>query len=574
MTAIPAGAERGREFLGHPRGLVILFFTEMWERFSYYGMRALLVLYLTQHWLMADEEAQGLYAAYAALVYLMPVAGGLIADRYLGARKAVTIGALLLVAGHFTMAFEGTGGRQFLDVGGRSYAIEAEGRDQDRVLYAVGGGERLRVDFTAQGMTTLPAAPDSASAAPPVFTPTGQFAVRTVSDPTGEAVLYLALALIIVGVGFLKPNISTVVGALYAQGDPRRDGGFTIFYVGINLGAFVATLACSYLGIEYGWRYGFGLAGIGMLAGLVVFLLGQSWLEGKAAPPEPEKLTRKVGPVRVEGLIYILGLVAVIPAWLLVQRHEVVEGMLAWLAPAIFLAMFLYAGAALRGDERGRMLVALILIVFSVVFWTLFEQAGSSLTLFAERSTSLPAGVNAGMTQSINPFVIIVGGPIIAMLWVWLHKRGWEPSTPAKFALGLALVGAGFLLLVFAAQTQAGADFRVPLMWLVMAYGLHTLGELCLSPVGLSMITKLSVHKVVGLMMGVWFLSSALAHMLAGQVAKLTASQTIGGVVVDPAAQLASYVEVFTQIGWAGIVSGAVLLVISPVLKKMMAGVR
>ncbi len=466
MTAIPAEAERGREFLGHPRGLVILFFTEMWERFSYYGMRALLVLYLTQHWLMADADAQGLYAAYAALVYLMPVAGGLIADRYLGARKAVTIGALLLVAGHFTMAFEGTGGRQFLDVGSHSYAIEAEGRDQDRVLYAVGDGIRTRIDFSAEGLTV--AAPNPAGELPG-FAPTGQYEVRTVPDPTGEAVLYLALALIIVGVGFLKPNISTVVGALYAQGDPRRDGGFTIFYVGINLGAFISTLACSYLGIAYGWRYGFGLAGVGMLAGLVVFLWGQKWLEGKATPPDPERLARKVGPVSIEAVIYIVGLLAVIPAWLLVQRHEVVEGLLAWLAPAIFAAMFLYAGTALRGDERGRMFVALILIVFSVVFWTLFEQAGSSLTLFAERSTSLPRGFNAGMTQSINPFVIIFGGPLIAMLWVWLHKRGWEPSTPAKFAAGLGLVGAGFLLLVFAAQTQAGADFRVPVRWLVLA---------------------------------------------------------------------------------------------------------
>jgi POT family proton-dependent oligopeptide transporter len=561
---------QGQTFIGHPRGLVILFFTEMWERFSYYGMRALLVLYLTQHWLMADTEAQGLYAAYAALVYLMPVAGGAIADRLLGARKAVTIGALLLVAGHFTMAFEGAGGRQTLEVAGRQYAIEAEGRDQDRRLFAVADGVRTPIEITAEG---LKAAPDGASTFP-ALTPAGAFSVATTPDVAGEAVLYLALALIIIGVGFLKPNISTVVGALYEEGDPRRDGGFTIFYVGINLGAFISSLACAWLGITYGWRYGFGLAGVGMLAGLIVFQWGQKWLEGRAAPPDVDRLRRKIGGVSVEALIYIGGLIAVIPAWLLVQRHTVVEAVLAWVAPGIFLAMFVYAGLVLKGAERSRMIVALVLTVFSVLFWTLFEQAGSSLTLFAERSTALPRGFNAGMTQSFNPLMIMTLGPLIAMLWVWLGNRQLEPPTPTKFAAALALVGAGFLLLVFAGTTQAGADFRVPLVWLVLAYFLHTVGELCLSPVGLSMITKLSVEKVVGLMMGVWFLSSALAHMLAGQIAKLTASDTVGGVVVDPQAQLATYVAVFNQIGWAGVIAGGVLLALSRVLTRMMAGVR
>lgn len=575
MSATETTAASGREFLGHPRGLVILFFAEMWERFSYYGMRALLVLYLTQHWLMADAEAQGLYAAYAALVYLMPVAGGLIADRLLGARKAVTIGALLLVFGHFTMAFEGQGGRQTLEVQGRQYAVEAQGRDQDRVVYAVSPDNvRTRIDISAEGLRAdLPAGVRLDNALP-AFTPTGAYTVTTTPDVAGQSVLFLALALIIVGVGFLKPNISTVVGSLYQEGDPRRDGGFTIFYVGINLGAFISSLACAYLGITYGWRYGFGLAGIGMLAGLAVFLWGQKWLEGRAEPPDEAKLKRKIAGAPVEAWVYIGGLVTVIPAWLLVQRHELVEVMLAWLAPAIFLVMFGYAGFVLRGADRSRMMVALILIAFSVLFWTLFEQAGSSLTLFAERSTGLPTGFNAGMTQSFNPLMIMILGPLIAGLWVRLHRRGWEPSTPTKFSLALILVGGGFLLLVFAAATQAGADFRVPLIWLFLAYMLHTIGELCLSPVGLSMITKLSLARVVGLMMGVWFLSSALAHMLAGQIAALTAAETVAGVVVDPAVQLATYAAVFGQIGWAGVIVGAVLLVFSPKLKDMMAGVR
>jgi POT family proton-dependent oligopeptide transporter len=574
LSATDITVATGREFLGHPRGLVILFFTEMWERFSFYGMRALLVLYLTQHWLMADAEAQGLYAAYAALVYLMPVAGGLIADRLLGARKAVTIGALLLVAGHFTMAFEGQGGRQILEVQGRQYTVEAQGRDQNRVLYAVAGEVRTRIEISPDGLRAdlPPSVP--LDTALPAFTPSGAYSVTTTPDAPGQAVLFLALALIIVGVGFLKPNISTVVGSLYAEGDPRRDGGFTIFYVGINLGAFVSSLACAWLGITYGWRYGFGLAGIGMAAGLAVFLLGQSWLEGKAAPPDAARLKRKLFGVPVEALVYIGGIVAVIPAWLLVQRQAVVEVTLAWLAPGIFVALFVYAGMALKGAERSRMLVALILTAFSVLFWTLFEQAGSSLTLFAERSTSLPSGFNAGMTQSFNPLIIIICGPLVAWLWVALHKRGREPSTPIKFGLALILVGAGFLLLVLAAATQAGADFRVPLVWLFAAYVLHTLGELCLSPVGLSMITKLSLPRVVGMMMGVWFLSSALAHMLAGQIAKLTAAETVAGVVIDPAAQLATYVSVFTPVGWAGVAAGGVLLVCAPALKRMMVGVR
>jgi POT family proton-dependent oligopeptide transporter len=575
LSATETTAESGREFLGHPRGLVILFFAEMWERFSYYGMRALLVLYLTQHWLMADAEAQGLYAAYAALVYLMPVAGGLIADRLLGARKAVTIGALLLVVGHFTMAFEGQGGRQTIEVAGRAYTIEATGRDQDRVLYAVSPDQvRTRIEITAEGLRADLPAGVRLDEALPAFTPTDAYTVATTPDAAGQSVLFLALALIIVGVGFLKPNISTVVGSLYAEGDPRRDGGFTIFYVGINLGAFISSLACAWLGITYGWRYGFGLAGIGMLAGLAVFLWGQRWLEGKAEPPEEARLKRRVAGVPVEAWIYILGILTVIPAWLLVQRHAAVEVMLAWLAPGIFLAMFAYAGLLLRGAARSRMLVALILIAFSVLFWTLFEQAGSSLTLFAERSTSLPNGFNAGMTQSFNPLIIMILGPVMAWLWVGLHRRGWEPSTPTKFSLALMLVGAGFLLLVVAARTQAGADFRVPVIWLFLAYLLHTIGELCLSPVGLSMITKLSLPRVVGLMMGVWFLSSALAHMLAGQIATMTAAKTVGGVVVDPAAQLATYASVFGQIGWAGVIAGVLLLVCSPKLKDMMAGVR
>ena len=596
-----------KTFLGHPRGLVILFLTEMWERFSYYGMRALLVLYLTQHFLFGPAEAQGIYAAYAALVYLMPVIGGMIADKYLGSRKAVIIGAVLLVAGHFTMAFEGTGGQEYLTVGGTEYALEVEGRDTDRRIFAVNGDERTEVRITSEGVSTVGAEPSAAIAADAVATGTaealtgetpeaaagaaapaveapeasgfpasvasGEYSLRTERDLSAEPILFLALSLIIVGVGFLKANISTVVGALYEENDPRRDGGFTIFYVGINLGSFLATAACSYLGIRYGWAYGFGLAGIGMLFGLLTFILGQSWLEGRGAPPVPLK-GRSILGVPVEGFFWVAGLVAVFPTWLLMQRHELIEAVLPWAAGVIFLLVVGYTVIKLHGAERSRMLVAEVLIFFSVLFWALFEQAGSSLTLFADQSTEMPSWFNAAQTQMFNPGIIVIGGPIMAALWVWLAKRNAEPSTPVKFSFGLMFVGLGFLVLMWAAANMANSDFRVPLTFLFLTYLFHTIGELCLSPVGLSMITKLSVERVVGLMMGVWFLSSSVAHIAAGIIAQATATDTVAGVVTDRAEALSTYGSIFGTIGWVGVGVGVFLLLISPLLKKGMAGVH
>ncbi|WP_332655137.1 peptide MFS transporter [Brevundimonas sp.] len=589
---------------------MILFFTEMWERFSYYGMRALLVLYLTQHFLFGPAEAQGIYAAYAALVYLMPVVGGLLADKYLGSRKAVIIGAVLLVAGHFTMAFEGTGAREYLTVGGTEYRLEVEGRDQNRQIFAVNGDQRVQVAITPEGVSTVGAEPSAANAADagavavteattgaapagaldpataaapaaaaaagfPASVGPGEYTLRTERDMGGEPILFLALSLIIVGVGFLKANISTVVGHLYEENDPRRDGGFTIFYVGINLGSFLATAACSYLGIQYGWAYGFGLAGIGMALGLITFILGQSWLEGRGAPPRPEVLKRRsVLGLPFEIIFWIGGLVAVLPVWLLMQRHSLIETALPWLAGVIFISVIGYTLIKLRGSERSRMLVALVLIFFSVLFWALFEQAGSSLTLFADQSTEMPSWFNAAMTQMFNPGIIVIGGPIVAALWVWLGKRNREPSTPVKFSFGLVFVGAGFLLLAWAAANAANVDFRVPLLFLFFTYFLHTIGELCLSPVGLSMITKLSVDRVVGLMMGVWFLSSSVAHIAAGLIAQATATGTVAGVVTNPQLALETYGSIFGTIGWTGVGVGVLLLVLSPLLKKGMAGIH
>jgi len=577
---------------------VVLFFTEMWERFSFYGMRAMLTLYLIQHFLFGPEEAQGIYAAYAALVYLMPVIGGLIADKYLGSRKAVIIGAVLLVLGHFTMAFEGSGGREEITIGSETYAIEVEGRNQDRKLFIVDGSERVQIAISGEGVrridagtattaavaaatdptapaTVPPAAPEMASDFP-AFTPTGGYSVETTRDlQVGEPLLFLALSLIIVGVGFLKANISTVVGALYDENDPRRDGGFTIFYVGINLGSFLATIACSYLGFTYGWAYGFGLAGFGMLLGLLTFILGQSWLEGRGAPPNPAKLagTRVLG-LPLEAIFWIGGLVAVFPTWMLIQRHEMIEAVLPWAAGVIFALVVGYTVIKLKGAERTRMLVAQTLIFFSVLFWALFEQAGSSLSVFADQSTEMPSWFNVGYTQSFNPGIIIILGPLMAALWVWLGRRNLEPSTPVKFSFALAFVGSGFLLLAWAALNAANTDFRVPLMFLFLTYLLHTIGELLLSPVGLSMITKLSVERVVGMMMGVWFLSSSVAHIAAGVIAKATATNTVAGVATDPALALQTFSSIFSTIGWVGVGVGVFLLLLSPILKKGMAGVR
>ena len=596
MTDQTAGAPANQEFFGHPRGLVTLFFTEMWERFSFYGMRALLVLYLTQHFLFSDQKAQGLYGAYAALVYLMPVIGGVLADRFLGSRKAVTIGAVFLVLGHFGMAFEGRGSVQEISYGGATYDIVSEGRGEGRQLYLEAGGERFAVRFTPEGMNV-----EGAVNGVPALVATADYTLSTRADTFGfagltipfEQILYLSLALIIIGVGFLKANISTTVGALYQQGDPRRDAGFTIFYMGINLGAFLATLLCGYLGQTYGWAYGFGLAGIGMTIGLIQYLMGQKYLRGKAEPPRPLK-------AHFEGVFWILGLLAVIPAWFIVQQSQIMVDPLAALfglqglpgflqetvnmlslfqvvVLTLFFGMFAYVATAFSGVERSKMIAALILIVFSVVFWTLFEQAGSSLSLFAERSTDLTVipGVvmTAAQTQSFNAgFIVLLALPLSAA-WIWLAKRKLEPSTPVKFALGLIQVGLGFFILVAGAQF-AGPDFKVPLVFLALLYLLHTTGELFLSPVGLSMITKLSAARVVGLMMGVWFLSSSLAHIMAAIVARWTASDTVAGQVVDPKGQLETYLATFGQVGMWGIIAGVTLLVLSPVLKKWMGDVR
>lgn len=496
-------------FKNHPRGLSILFLTEMWERFSYYGMRALLIFYLTKHFLMSDKDSFLLFASYASLVYAMPIIGGLLADRYLGARKAVTIGALFLCLGHLTMAFEG----------------EAAFHN---------GTEVIR----------------------------DQFALNT---------LYLALALIIVGVGFLKANISAMVGKLYSQNDTRRDSGFTLFYMGINLGSAVAIWICGYIGEEYGWGYGFGLAGIGMLVGLATFLMGQKHLLNYAEPPDPEKLKRpvllKLSP---EHWIWLGAIGAVLVVWYVIQFNFIINGFMLIVAAVSVTWFIVFSLAKCDRQERNNMLIMLILIASSVLFWALFEQAGTSLSLFTDRvvdRTIFGFEIKASQFQSLNPIFIVLLAPLFAIMWHQAAERHLDPSIPAKFSLGIIQVGLGFLALVIGAQFVDESG-KVAMIWLVIIYFFHTTGELCLSPIGLSMVTKLSLKRVVGVVMGMWFLSSAFAANVGGLIASTTSIDTEGGAAVFGMAALNQYIDVFTILAIIAIVFGFILLAVSPLLNR------
>ncbi len=372
----------------HPKGLIILFFAEMWERFSYYGMRAILIFYLTQHFLFDPKVASNHYGSYTSLVYLLPLIGGFLADKYLGTRKAVAFGAVLLVAGHLTMAIEGKPAVQTLTYQGATYEFVSEGRGQDRVSKLVVAGKPYEVAATKTGDFEVKGLPADAPL-PAVLAKTAYKLDVKDRDPLYLNIFWLALSLIIVGVGFLKPNISTIVGQLYPQGDPRRDAGFNLYYYGINLGSFWASILCGLLGVTVGWWAGFGLAGVGMAAGFVVFVLGKPLLEGKAEPPEPKALKAKVlGPINRETAIYGLSLLGIIGVFFLVQSNAVVGAALNFgiVASLGYIGWFMFTKC--DRAERERLGLAVFLIFGAVVFWTLFEQAGSSLTLFADQSTA------------------------------------------------------------------------------------------------------------------------------------------------------------------------------------------
>ena len=560
-----------KTIMGHPRGLVILFLTEMWERFSYYGMRGLLVVYLTQHFLFSDEKSSLLYGAYTALVYVMTIIGGSLADRYLGARKAVTFGAILLTLGHFGMTFEGSGSKQILSYNESQYQIALDGRGGDAKQQIITDSGKSYVTFTETDMVI--AEPEVVDL--PKVISRDDFSMSVQTEEGYLNMLYLSLALLIAGVGFLKANISTIVGSLYGFGDARRDSGFTIFYMGINMGAFLASIFCGYLGIVHGWKYGFGLAGIGMLIGLLVFLSCQSWLEGKAEPPSMEKLKEKVFLfINVEWMCYLVGFAIIAVSMFLVMNEELVGGILGPIGIVMMLGMIGYSMLQLQGDERSRMLAAIYFILAQIPFWALFEQAGSSLNLLTARLVDRDIfgwSVPGPVFQSLNAGYIFMFAPLVAWLWIWLAKRDLNPSTPIKFALGVALAGLGFLALV-GGMKGSGEVGLTPVIFIFLIYWIHTMGELMVSPVGLSAVTKLAPARIVGMTMGAWFLYSGLSNFLAGIIARTTGAETIGGQMTNVAAAKAGYIEVYSQVGYIAIGISVLMLLISPVITKMMHG--
>ncbi len=479
------------EFVGHPRGLYVLFFAEMWERFSYYGMRALLILYLTQHWLYSDGKANLIYGAYTSLVYITPVLGGYLADRYLGQRRAVLFGAVLLTCGHFLMAFEGNGGQ---------------------------------------------------------------------TDPTIN-IFWLALAFIIVGSGFLKANISVIVGQLYPRTDVRRDGAYTIFYMGINVGAAIGTIIAGYLGQTYGWRYGFGAAGVGMLLGLIVFVIFRPLLMGRGEAPDATRLKQVVaGGLKLEWLLYLLGVAAVGGIWLLIQ-YQGFYGWLLLIMGSLLLLYVLIEAFRLDPHARDRIFAIIFLIALQPLFWGLFEQAGGSLNLFTDRYIDR-AGVPASIFQSINPIYIILLAPLFAWLWTALGRAGMEPSAPVKFGLALIQLGFGFLVLNWGAA-YAGIDGRIPVLFLFLIYLFHTTGELCLSPVGLSAMNRLAPRHMASLIMGAWFFATAGGNFVAGKIGEMTGGES--GTMSKEGT-----LEIYWTIGMIAMAIGVVVVLVGFLVKRLM----
>lgn len=487
---------------GHPEGLMTLFFSEMWERFCYYGMRVLLTLFLVKSLMKGDAEASLIYGAYTGLVYAAPILGGKLADKFLGYRYAVILGGLMMALG------------EFLILGGT------------------------------------------------------------------EQTMMIGMGALIIGNGYFKANISTIVGKLYRDNDPRRDSGFTIFYIGINIGALLATTLVAYVGETYGFDKGFGLAGIGMLLGIFIFWSGRKKYD-KAPGVDITEDGRKslIGPLNyVQGIT--IGSFFLIPlCYVLILQNQLLDYILVGLFVIVAASLVM---AGMKEDKlqsvsiwKDRMIALIIFMVINITFWACFEQAGTSLTLFADRNVDREIFgwiMPASMTQFFNPFFIITFGSIFSVMWVKLSEMGKNPSIPLKFAFGIIQLAAGFLL------TQVGLlfvneAFQVPLITLLFLYMLHTTGELFLSPIGLSMVTKLSPKSMSGTAMGAWFLSFAMANYLGGKIAALTGGHD-GGSPATPAEGLAQYISIFSTIGFVLLgIAGLIILANKP-LKKLMHGVE
>jgi len=485
-----------RSFFGHPRGLATLFFTEMWERFSYYGMRALLILFMT-----APVEGGGLgfgvakagaiYGFYTAMVYLLSLPGGWVADRITGQRRAVLYGGMLIAAGQFCLV------------------------------------------------------------APSV------------------TVFYAGLALLMLGTGLLKPNVSTIVGQIYAPGDHRRDSGFSIFYMGINLGALISPLACGWVGERISWRLGFGLAGVGMSAGLIQYVLTSRCLGFAglypATPENADEDRRQKRNAALAGagvLMALAGLGGLAAAGVVEITAERISNALGAALLVIAAAVFswLILGRGWTMAERKRSAAVLVLFVAAAMFWSMYEQAGSSLNLFAQRSTSrnvMGFEFPASWFQFVQPTMVVLFAPAFAWLWIRMGRR--EPSSPAKFSLGLLFAGLGFAILAAGASRTAGGVL-VSLWWLSATYLMHTIGELCLSPVGLSAMTKLAPARVAGFMMGLWFVSISVGDYLAGKAASVYESMSLA--------------TLFGTVAAIGIAAAVALGVLIRPTVKLMGGVK
>jgi proton-dependent oligopeptide transporter, POT family len=496
----------------HPRVLFFLFLVELWERFSYYGMRALLILYLTRTAIeggfgFEKKLGYGIYGAYGALVYLTPLAGGFLADKYLGSRKSIVWGAILMACGQFTL---------FL-----SYDRSGDGTQNNKLL------------------------------------------------------MYAGLGLLVLGNGFFKPNISSLIGRFYQQGDPRRDGAFTIFYMGINIGAFLTPLTCGTVGEIEGWGYGFLLAGLGMVTGLAIFLFTRylGLLEDKAEPPLRTGDADEGAPVPgsvVEPAIYVGSLLVLPLICLLIYQNDVMDYLLGGVGLAA-IAYILVLSSRYPAVERQRLWVITILLFFTAVFWTFFELAGSALNVFTDNNVDkhfLGLTLKTSNFQAVNALFIMIFAPAFSVMWTYLGRNNLEPPAPLKFAVGLVLLGCGFFVLNLGVPLAQEA--MIPAVFLILLYLLHTLGELALSPVGLSLVTKLSPAKIVGFLMGFWFLSSSIAHQAGKQISNLTA-------VNEDATKeesLQAAMKVFNEVGLFAVASGVLLVVLTPVIRKWMHGVK
>jgi POT family proton-dependent oligopeptide transporter len=483
----------------HPRALYILFFAEMWERFSFYGMKALLLAYMVTQLKFDEPKGYAIFGSYSALVYTMPIFGGMLADRFLGYRKAITFGGILMTLGHLILAI-----------------------------------------------------------------------------PQGWSFFY-GMAFIICGNGFFKPNISSMVGTLYSHNDPRKDSAFSIFYMGINIGAALGGLLCGYVGERINWHYGFGLAGIFMILGLVVFTLGKKLLMEKGLPPNKAELNKKqFAFLTTEHLIY-LGAFVIIP--LVVTLFNVYEVMnwIMLLLGALSIFYTLSVGFKLERVERFKLFAALVMIIFSILFWAFYEQNAGSLNLFAIRNVDMNVlGYNLpplSVNNFLPPAWVVILSFFFAWLWTWLGKRGKEPSTPLKFAFSFILVGIGFY--VFYLGCKLNSDTGLISLWsFILGYFFIICGELCLSPIGLSMITKLSPKNIVAMMMGIWFFATAIGEFLAGKIGSMMSIPREIAEGANPVQSLPYYANVINKIGLISIIIGFILICFVPVLRKWMHYVK